>query len=66
MVALAHKTDGLRESILCKRNEETHTATKADGRYTPASSTSGGPNRPFIPEGPQETATSPPAHVNGG
>ena len=41
MVALAHKTDGLRESILCKRNEQTHTATKADGRYTPVLGASG-------------------------
>ena len=41
MVALAHKTDGLREPIPRKRNEETHTATKADGRYTPVLGASG-------------------------
>jgi hypothetical protein len=41
MVALAHKTDGLRESIPRKRNEQTHTAAKAEGRYTPVLGASG-------------------------
>jgi len=41
MESLAHEVIGLRRPILCKKNEETHRAAEAEGRYTPVFHRSG-------------------------